>query len=227
MELFSVSADWKAAYPGAAAGILAMRGVANPTGHPALDERKRELEDDLRARYAGLDSAGLKALERIQPYIAHYKRFDKSYHVLQQLESVVMKGRPISSVAALVEAMFLAELKNFLLTAGHDLAVTRPPLTLNVATGRERYTRINGQEQTLKAGDMFIADAEGVISDVIYGPDSRTRITPDTSEAIFTVYAPAGIGEEAVRRHLEDIRDYVLLIAPRAEVTALEIHLAS
>jgi hypothetical protein len=51
---------------------------------------------------------------------------------------------------------------------------------------------------------------------VLYGPDHRTRITPDTRQAIFCVYAPAGIAPEAVERHLADIASNVRLIAPQA-----------
>lgn len=133
-----------------------------------------------------------------------------------QLESVAVKGKRIPSVAALVEAMFMAELKNQLLTAGHDLGRVVKPLTLGIARGGEVYPGIRGKDEILKAGDMMISDGVGVISSVLYGPDARTRIGPDTSSVLFTVYAPAGIGEKAVAAHLNDIEDYVRLISPAA-----------
>ena len=223
---FTVSEAWKAAYPGAAVGVLAMRGVANPERHDALDRRKKELESELRSRYADYDRAALKALPTIQAYNAYYKRFKKTYHVQLQLESVVFKGKSIPRVAALVEAMFMAELEDLLLTAGHDLEVVRLPVGVYVADGSERYVRIKGQEQTLKAGDMMIADAQGVISSIVYGPDQRTRIGPQTQQVLFTAYAPPGIEAEAVRRHLQNIRDNVLLVAPDAETVLLEVYTA-
>lgn len=201
-----------------------MRNVVNPEGHVALYKRKEELENQLRARFSSYDRAALKALPTLQAYNAYYKRYKKTYHVQLQLESVVFKGKPIPRVAALVEAMFMAELKNLLLTAGHDLGVVQPPVKLDVAQGDERYVRLNGQEQELKPGDMMIADAEGVISCVLYGPDYRTRITPDTRQVLFTVYAPPGIGEQAVYDHLRDIRANVLLVAPQADVELLEVY---
>jgi DNA/RNA-binding domain of Phe-tRNA-synthetase-like protein len=70
---------------------------------------------------------------------------------------------------------------------------------------------------------MMIADAQGVISSVLYGPDCRTRITPHTRRVLFTVYAPPGIGKRAVHEHLHDIEANVLLIAPQAEVEVLEV----
>jgi len=112
------------------------------------------------------------------------------------------------------------------LTAGHDLDAVQSPLRLDVSTGSERYVMLNGQEQVLKPGDMFVADSQGVISSVIYGPDQRTRITTTTRRALFVVYAPAGIGAEAVRRHLEDIQALIALFAPQATVESLDVHVA-
>jgi DNA/RNA-binding domain of Phe-tRNA-synthetase-like protein len=201
-----------------------MRNVVNPERYPALDKRKQELETQLRARFSGHDRAALKALPTIQAYDAYYKRYKKTYHVQLQLESVVFQGKSIPWVAALVEAMFVAELKNLLLTAGHDLEAVQVPVRLDVARGTERYIRLNGQEQQLKTGDMMIADAQGVISSVIYGPDRRTQITSETRQVLFTVYAPPGIGERAVRDHLQDIQANVLLFAPEAHVELLEVY---
>jgi DNA/RNA-binding domain of Phe-tRNA-synthetase-like protein len=221
--MFTVSEAWKTAYPGAVVGILTMRDVVNPDHHPALDARKAELESQLRSRFAGQDKAALKALPTIQAYTAYYKRFKKTYHLLLQLESVAVKGKPIPRVAGLVEAMFMAELNDLLLTAGHDLEAIQMPLKLDVSDGSERFTRIDGQEQALKPGDMFIADAQAVISSIIYGTDQRTRITSETRQVFFSTYAPAGIGEQAVRRHLENIQANVKIIAPEAEVMSLEV----
>ncbi len=84
--MFRVSEDWKRTYPGAYVGILTMRDVSNPLRHPKLDRQKAELEADLRALFKERDS--LKSLAPIEAYQAYFKRFKKTYHVFQQLESV-------------------------------------------------------------------------------------------------------------------------------------------
>ena len=215
---------WKSIYPEATAGILAMSQVDNPSHHSGLDERKKALERDLRARYEGYDRARLKQLPVLQAYNAYYKQFKKTYHVQLQLESVVLKGKSLPRVAALVEAMFMAELKNLLLTAGHDLDIVQSPVRIDVSDGGETYVRLNGTEQELKARDMFIADTEGILSSILYGPDQRTQIKPETQRVLFTVYGAPGIEVQAMREHLEDIRDNVMLIAPQAEVELLEVY---
>ncbi len=224
--MFTVSEKWKTTYPGSAVGVLAMRDVANPKQHPGLDQKKAEMEEQLRIHYAGYDRAELRSLPELQAYHAFYKQFKKTYHLQLQLESVVLKGKSIPRVAALVEAMFMAELQDLLLTAGHDLDVVQLPAGVDVADGSERYVRINGQEQQTKAGDMMIADAQGIISTVLYGPDQRTQITAETHHVLFTAYAPPGIGQEKVQSHLENIRDNVLLVTPQARVELLEVYVA-
>ena len=62
------------------------------------------------------------------------------------------------------------------------------------------------------------------MSSVVYGPDSRTRIKPATRRALFTVYAPEGIGQEAVLGHLRDIQDNVAAFAPDAVTDLLEVY---
>jgi DNA/RNA-binding domain of Phe-tRNA-synthetase-like protein len=225
--MLAVSERWRTTYPEAAVGVLAMHNVVNPAYHAALDSHKAEVEHQLRSRFAGHDRAELRALPTIQAYDAYYRRFRKTYHVLLQLESVVLKGQPISSVSALVEAMLMAELNSLLLTAGHDLAAVQEPIRIDVAEGCERYTQLNGKQQVLKAGDMFIADAQGVISSIIYGPDRRTKLTSNTRQVLFTTYAPPGVEKQTVHQHLQDIRENVLLFAPEAETVSLSVFEAS
>jgi DNA/RNA-binding domain of Phe-tRNA-synthetase-like protein len=219
--MFTVSDDWRKSYPGAFAGVLIMTDVSNPERHPELDRNKKELEEELRVLFK--DRGQLKSIPPIQAYRDYYKRFKKSYHVLAQLESVIFKGKSIPRVAALVEAMFLTELRNMLLTAGHNMAAVLAPVQLDVAKGTETYVKMNGQEQQLKAQDMIISDREGVISSVIYGPDKRTRITPSTQEVLFTTYAPPGVGEQPVRQHLEGLEANVRIIAPDARVELMDV----
>jgi DNA/RNA-binding domain of Phe-tRNA-synthetase-like protein len=197
--------------------------VANPPQHPALDAAKARLEQALRERYGGLDRAALSQLPVLQAYAGYYKRFKKTYHVQHQLESVVFKGKSLPNVAALVEAMFMAELDDLLLTAGHDLDTLALPLTLDVAQGDETYTLLRGEPQTLKAGDMFIRDGEGMISSILYGPDRRTQITPETKAVVFTVYAPPGVAPEAVAAHLANLERSVRLITPEADLMLSDI----
>jgi DNA/RNA-binding domain of Phe-tRNA-synthetase-like protein len=197
-------------------GVLVMDGVANPRAHAGLEARVIDIEASLRQRYAGMQRAELAALPTVQAYLAHYKAFGQNYHVLRQLESVALKGKPLASPSALVLAMFAAELDSLLLTAGHDLAAVETPVVLDASRGGERFVGIGGQEHLVRGGDMLMHDARGIISAVIYGPDQRTRLNADTRSALFTTYAPAGIETALIEGHLEQIAELVRCVSPEA-----------
>ena len=224
MLALTISKKIKTIYPEALLGILAIRNVCNPNQHEELNRCKLDLENNLREKYAGLDKAYLKNMEPIKTYGDYYKKFKKTYHVLLQLESIILKNKSIPKVASLVEAMFMAELKNLLLTAGHDLDAIDLPIKLEVSSGGEKYIQLNGQEKELIPNDMMVSDLQGVTSSIIYGPDKRTQIKPDTRNVLFVVYAPPGIEKPKILQHLQDIQNYVHIIAPKSEVELLKVY---
>jgi len=218
--MITVDPECSGTYPGLCVGFLALDGVSSATGsgQRALDLRRAELEAELRRRLSGIDKATLATLPPFPAYAAYYKRFKKTYHVLLQLESVALKGRAIASPGALVQAMFMAELESRLLTAGHDLDSVEGPIVVRAAAGHEEFITLDGQERRLKADDLHMADNAGVISSIIYGPDSRTRIHPGTGRVLYTVYGVPGIEPKEIELHLERLGEYVTLAAPDASV---------
>ena len=211
-------------YPEASLGLLVINNVYNPDHHEKLQGCKIELEKDLRGKYLKLEKSYLKNLKPIKFYVEYYRKFKKTYHVLLQLESIVFKDKSIPSVASLVEAMFMAEMKNLLLTAGHDLDSLKLPIKSDIAKGNEKYTQITGQEKILIKDDMFVSDEQGIISSIIYGPDKRTRIKADTKNVLFVVYAPPGIDKSEVLKHLNDIQYYVNIVSPDSKTKVLDAY---
>jgi DNA/RNA-binding domain of Phe-tRNA-synthetase-like protein len=222
----SASAAWMAAYPGACVGALWMTGVRNPESDAALDSLLDETAAGVRDRYAGLTRSDLLALPEFAAYAAYYRRFDKTYHVLLQLESVAFKGKALRARGSLVAAMFRAEIETGLLTAGHDADQLVDGLTVDLASSGDSYTGIGGRAVEGAPGDMCIRDGAGIVSSIVYGPDDRTRLRAETKAAVFTTYAPAGIGPDAVTRHLDKIAAGVRVAAPDSIVEALEIRQA-
>jgi DNA/RNA-binding domain of Phe-tRNA-synthetase-like protein len=217
-----VTDAWRSAFPGAVVGALAMRDVGNPEHSPGLEAAKRRLEEQLRAGERGAETEPV-----LRAYVDYSRDRGKTYHVKAQRESVVLKGKPIPRRAALVEAMFMAELANLVLTAGHDLDALKTPLRVAVTAAGDRYVLLGGAEAVLDRGDMMMADGAGIVSSVLRGPDRRTRITRGTCNVLFAAYAPAGVGEPVVRAHLQHIRVNVELLAPQAETVELLTRAAS
>jgi len=202
---------------------MLVTGVANPATAPALETRIESIEQGLRERYSGLDRAAIRALPPFDAYDRFYKQFGQNYHVLHQVESVAVKGKPIPRRAALVEAAFAEELQSGLLTAMHDADAIGPTIVTDAATGAETYTLYNGKEAVLDPDDMFMRDEQGILTSVIKGPAAYGLVTPETTSVAVCIYAPVGIGKDPVRTHLEAIAENMRTVAATAEVQLLEV----
>ncbi len=220
---FEATDRWRARWPNAVVACMQVRGVSNPELSPALDERLSAMEQQLRERYAGFDRATLRASPPFAAYERYYKEFGQTYHVWRQVESVALKGKSIPRRAALVEAAFAEELSSGLLTALHDSDVIGDSIVTDIATGDEVVVAYNGQEVRLDADDMFMRNDTGVLTSIIKGPAFSGRVTPETTNVTVCLYAPAGVGTDAVAQHLEAVAENMRLVSPAAEVAASEI----
>ncbi len=213
---------FKSLYPNAKMGIAIVENIDN-SEKLRIEEAKGQLTEELIQKYKDDTKQEMKSRYPIKEYMDYYRSFKKTYHVLHQVESVAQKGKEIPHVISLVGAMFMAELKNQLLTAGHDLDKLQTPLTLDIGVGTEEYTGINKEIQGVVQNDMYLRDETGIISSILRGPDYSSRITQKTKRALFTIYAPSGIENQYIREHLEDIYGYIRLFSPGAKLTLLDI----
>ncbi|MBN1921435.1 MAG: hypothetical protein JW892_09335 [Anaerolineae bacterium] len=210
----SVSTAWQKTHPGAAIGILELSGLDNSNPSANLNARKRELEARLRERYRGFTRRDFLALPVMAAYDRYYARFDKTYHVQLQLESLVLKGKSLPAVSPAVDATFMAEVETLVLTASHDVARLRGAILMDVTQAGEHMQQMNGVLKELRAGDMVMRDAKGVCCTIIYGQDARSPISTATTHALYVAYAPPGVAPNSVISQLHSIEAHVRLFAP-------------
>ena len=206
--------EWKSAYPGGAIGLLEVSGIDNTRSSPALEYEKRRLENDLRLRYQGFTRRELVALPVMAAYHAYYRRFDKTYHVLLQLESLLLKGRGLPQVSPLVDANFMAEMEVLTLAAGHDADRLQPPLVIDLCRPGDSLQQMGGALKAQLPGDMAMRDRLGLACTILYGQDDRSPVTPATRHALYVVYAPPGVGRPAVAAHIGALLKRIQLFAP-------------
>src|SRR3972149_2880207 len=174
MPLISATDEWRIAHSGAIIGLLELSAVENAHSSPELDERKREVEAHLRERYQGFSRQDFLSLPVMSAYEQYYKRFNKTYHVQLQVESIVLKGKSLPEVSPLVDSNFAAEVETLVLTAGHDVARLRGAVYIDVSREGDQITQMDGANKAIRPGDMIMRDAEGVCCSVIYGQDNRS-----------------------------------------------------
>lgn len=209
--------EWKSAHPGAVIGLLEVSHVTNNhASSPTLDDRKREVESRLRAKYKDFSRQDFLSIPAMAAYQKYYKRFSKTYHVLLQLESIVLKGKSLPNVSPLVDANFTAEVETLALTAGHDVSKLSGSIVMDVARAGDQFTQMGGAVKSALVGDMVMRDELGMCCSIIHGQDERSPITPETTHALYVVYAPSEVPVEAVQTQLQKIEEHIRLFSPEA-----------
>jgi DNA/RNA-binding domain of Phe-tRNA-synthetase-like protein len=218
MVTIAATEDWRRAHPGATIGLLELSGVENASLSSRLTERKREIEASLRERYQGFTRQEFLAIPVMAEYDRYYTRFNKTYHVQLQLESIVLKGKQLPDVSPAVDANFMAEVETLVLTAGHDSQKLRGPIVIDVSRDGEQMTQMNGTSRAIRPGDMIMRDADGICCSIIYGQDARSPIFPATVRVLYVAYAPAGVAADVVERQLGGIEANLRLFSPAVAV---------
>ena len=197
-----LTSDLRRMYPESIFGSLFVREIPNKKEHEALETQKRELERRIRE-----DMGEVKDFEMIRYYNNYFKTWKKTYtYPIEYQINTIRKGRQLPQVSVLVDSMFIAELNNMILTSGHDLDTIQGDLAFDVAMGDEQYLKINGKEQDLKKGDIFLKDEEGnILACILFGPARRTSISPKTKNALYFAWCPQKINEAQVKTHLNEI----------------------
>lgn len=216
--MLSISAtdEWRRVHAGATIGLLELSGVDNSEQSTILESQKRELEAQLRETYHGFDRNDFRAVPILAAYRRYYKQFKKTYHVLLQIESIVLRGKNLPTVSPLVDSNFIAEMETFVLTAGHDVEDLYEPILIDVSREGEMITQMSGGSKAIYAGDMIMRDAKGISCSIIYGQDDRSPISSDTTQVLYVSYAPPDVSAESVKTQLQRIEENVRLFSPFA-----------
>ncbi len=218
MLAINATEEWRQVHPGAAIGLLEVSGFDNQSVSARLNERKQEIEASLRERYQGFTRKEFLALPVMNVYDRYYARFDKTYHVQLQLESIVLKGKSLPDVSPAVDANFMAEIETLVLTAGHDVQKLIEPVIIDVSRPGDEMTQMNGTTRAIRPGDMLMRDAEAISCTILYGQDARSPITPNTTHILYVSYVPAGIPAEIVDQQLGTIEEYLRLVSTAFKV---------
>jgi DNA/RNA-binding domain of Phe-tRNA-synthetase-like protein len=210
-----LSSELKIKYPKSIFGSIFVMNIPNGKMHEALEKKKREIEKELRKM--NIDNDNIIAL-----YNDYFNKWGKVYPIENQIKNI-KKGHSFPQISILVDSMFIAELKNRILTSGHDLNEIKGSLFFDISKGKEKYIMLNGKEQELKEGNIILKDEEGILASVLYGPAKRTSITLNTENVLYLAWCPYGIDEEIIIAHLNDIFSNLRIVFKNA-ISKIQIH---
>jgi DNA/RNA-binding domain of Phe-tRNA-synthetase-like protein len=226
MISISITDAWNRTFPGAKLAILELSNVENIADSTKLNELKGETEKYLRNKYANYSRKEFLSNKVMAAYDAYYKSFKKTYHVLLQVESIVLKGKALPDISPLVDSNFIAEVETFILTAGHDVSKLVGALLLDVSKEEDFIIQKEGEPRAIYANDMVMRDSIGISCSIIYGQDNKSLISRDTTDALYVSYVPKGVPDEAVEAQLSKIEYNVRQFSPNIYVEQRKIYKA-
>ncbi|MFX0086953.1 MAG: phenylalanine--tRNA ligase beta subunit-related protein [Candidatus Hodarchaeota archaeon] len=197
--LINLTHNLKKNYPSSNFGSLIIRDVQNRKRNETLEERKRDLEKKIIKSIGEVDKDSM-----IIYYNNYFKIWKKIYPIEYQIKTI-KNGGNLPQVSVLVDSMFISELKNKILTSGHDLDAIQGDLTFDVSKGGEKYLQLNGRERKLKKNDIVLKDNEGVLASILYGPTKRTSISLKTENTLYLAWCPYSMDEQLILDHLNAI----------------------
>lgn len=213
-----------AVYPCTPFGILRVENFSpTPQGLQEFQKIKNQEIAEIRKKYSAYDRKEFSKKDPIgSHYVRYYKKFNKTYHVMHQLESI-LRGQEIQNGNPLVQILFLTELKHSILIACHDMDLTEGELTIGISREGETFLGAGEREVRLKDKDIILKDQKNILISIIYGQDHHTRITGETKNALYVVDGVPGLSKDAVEKTLEDITEYLHILDPQVKVVDMKI----
>ena len=153
------------------------------------------------------------------PYFRYFRKFKKTYPVMMQFESVLLKGREFPRWNAVTAVPFLAELETHVLTGTHDVEQLLGPAELYLAQAKEPFTGLRGDLVHTYPGDLCARDEGGIIFSMIAGADARTCARQTSRHVFYPVFGVPGQDPAALRPMQERLAEYARILAPDAEVS--------
>ena len=171
--------------------------------------------DALREKYADYDR---KAVFGENPYFRFFKKFKKTYPVMQQFESVMFKGRPFPEEDPVMGVPFLLELTTFVLSGTHDIDRMDGPLTIFTPSEKLPFLGMRAASTHTYPNDICGRDSSGIIFSMIAGADERTCAREESRHVFYPVFGVPGQAPDALRSAQTRMAEYAALLAKDAQI---------
>lgn len=182
----TLSAAYRAGYPGVAFGLTLISGCHNPLNPPGFDQHKRKLLRKMRKR-----ETLAQISERIEIYERFFQGFGFECPLPEHLRRTIHSGFPRYNL--MVDTHFMAEMCAGILVAVTDHDRFDGSLTLDLAQEGEICLGMGGRQFRTKEGEIVLRDEKEIVCVLCQGADQKTRVTEETRNVLYYGYAVPGI----------------------------------
>lgn len=194
-------------------GVIDCRGVDNRVDFVEIQNLLRDAEAEIRRVFSRFESHGRHP--HIAAWRTAYKKFGSDPHQhrcsAESLVRRVLKGDSIPHINKLVDLYNYISLKYVIPVGGEDTDAIRGTLRLAFADGTEQFIRLNGTEnEPPEKGEVVYKDDEGVLCRRWNWREAdRTKLTPDTTNAIIVLDALVPVERAHMERATRELADLI------------------
>lgn len=156
-------------------------------------------------------------------FFRYFKKFKKTYTVMQQFESFLLKGREFPNYTAINQVPFLAELKTHHLLGAHDVDKMEGKLVIYKASEKADFEGMGDRIVHTYPNDITGKDDKGIILSMIAGADNRTFVTDDSRNVAYMVFGTEGMDKAQMENAMNVLEEYAKVLAADATIKRIII----
>lgn len=176
----------------------------------AVEDKINEIKAEVADSYERKEFWGEK------PHFRFFKKFKKTYPVLLQFESLILKDRPFPRYNAIREVPFIAEISTGILSGAHCIDRVKGDLEIYISEAKDEFTGIRGETIHTYPGDLAGRDEGGIILSLIAGADDRTCVIDGDRYVFYPVFGCPGLTNDDLMPAIEELKKWVGILCPEA-----------
>ena len=211
MTSFQYHPDILQTFPEITGGVIVVTGLQNGPTPPALAEAYL---DQQQASLAEIGATPLSELPNLATWRSAFRKFGvnptRYRSAIEALLRRLTKQGDIPSINALVDLCNLVSIRHQLPVAAFDSRHLSGPITVQFASGQERFKPLFAQEyEHPEVGEVIFADPAGLVvaRRWCWRQSDESAAQPDTTAAILTVEALHAGGRTNVQAAMADLQD--------------------
>lgn len=175
-------------------------------------------DSELEKIKAGAAGYSRDKIFRQDPFFRYFRKYKKTFPVMMQVESFLLKDRPFGNDDPINQVAFLTELKLRGLVGTHDVDRMQGDITIYCPAQKEPFSGMHGQGTHVYPGDVTLKDDIGPFASMIAGADDRTCLGGGSLHVAYLIFGTPSHDAGLYESTKEQLEEYIETLAPGAAV---------
>lgn len=173
-------------------------------------------DSELEKIKAGAADYSRNEVFRQNPFFRYFRKYKKSYPVMMQVESFLLKDRPFGNDDPINQVAFLTELKLHGLVGTHDADKMHGDVIIYCPAEKEPFSGMHDQGTHVYPRDVTLKDDGGPIASMIAGADDRTCLREGSLHVVYLIFGTPSHDAGMYENTRDQLQKYVRTLAPGA-----------